>query len=114
MEKAFKILVFGEVQGVFFRASAKESAEALGVSGWAKNNPDGSVEIWAEGQEENLQNFLDWCYNGSEKVKPRENMPVTSLYRAESSEALRRRTKVERLIREGRRPRGFKNFKIER
>ena len=83
-------MVFGEVQGVFFRASAKESAEALGVSGWAKNNPDGSVEIWAEGQEENLQNFLDWCYNGSEKAK------------------------VERLIREGRRPRGFKNFKIER
>ena len=90
MEKAFKILVFGEVQGVFFRASAKESAEALGVSGWVRNNLDGSVEIWAEGREENLQKFLDWCYNGSEKAE------------------------VERLIWEGKRPRGFKDFKIER
>ncbi len=42
---AFRIKVTGRVQGVFFRASTKEKAEELGINGWVRNEPDGSVLI---------------------------------------------------------------------
>ncbi len=62
--KHFSIHVIGKVQGVFFRASAKEKAEALHISGTVRNNPDGSVSIEAEGDEENLMHFVEWCKEG--------------------------------------------------
>ncbi len=58
------ITVFGLVQGVFFRASAKEQADKLNLSGFAKNMPDGSVYIEAEGEKENLDKFIIWCNKG--------------------------------------------------
>lgn len=63
-KKAIEIKIFGRVQGVFFRITAKRQAEALGLTGWIKNLSDGSVLVWAEGKKENLQIFLKWCYNG--------------------------------------------------
>ena len=54
----------GRVQGVFFRASTRDIAEKLGVSGWVKNTPEGNVEIRAEGSEEALENFISWCKKG--------------------------------------------------
>lgn len=62
--KHFSIRVTGEVQGVFFRASAKEKADELHIKGLARNNADGSVSIEAEGEEENLLRFIDWCKKG--------------------------------------------------
>ena len=53
------------MQGVFFRASAKRVAEEHGVTGYAKNLPDGKVEIVAEGSVAALRKLLDWCYRGS-------------------------------------------------
>lgn len=64
MRKHLNIRVFGQVQGVFFRHSARQKAEELGIKGFAKNEPDDSVYIEAEGEEENLKKFLDWCYQG--------------------------------------------------
>lgn len=64
--KALRIKIYGRVQGVFFRSSAKEKAENLGISGWAKNEPDGTVLIVAQGDENNLKELIKWCYNGVE------------------------------------------------
>lgn len=61
MKKHFNIKIYGLVQGVFFRATAKEHADKLGIKGFAKNIPDGSVYIEAEGEENNLKEFIDWC-----------------------------------------------------
>jgi acylphosphatase len=62
--KHLNIRVKGRVQGVFFRASACEEAGRLGVKGFARNEPDGSVYIEAEGDDSTLQLFLKWCANG--------------------------------------------------
>lgn len=56
----------GRVQGVFFRASTKDTAERLGLKGWVKNLPDGTVEAVAEGNEDVIQEFINWCRRGPE------------------------------------------------
>jgi acylphosphatase len=58
------ITVYGEVQGVFFRSGAKSFASSLGITGWARNKPDGTVEIVAEGSEENIKKLVAWCSEG--------------------------------------------------
>lgn len=58
------IVVTGKVQGVFFRASTKEIADQLGIKGFVKNQPDGSVYIEAEGEKETLRQFIAWCHQG--------------------------------------------------
>jgi acylphosphatase len=62
--KHLSILVQGKVQGVFFRASTKERAEELGLTGTVRNLPDGNVHIEVEGSEEALQEFVIWCHEG--------------------------------------------------
>lgn len=64
MRKHFNIRVSGRVQGVFFRASTKTSADQLNISGFVRNEPDGSVYIEAEGEEKKLEEFIDWCHKG--------------------------------------------------
>ncbi|MBU1031463.1 acylphosphatase [Patescibacteria group bacterium] len=64
MKKHLNIKISGLVQGIFFRASAKEQADRLEITGFAKNQPDGSVYIEAEGNEENLDKFIKWCHTG--------------------------------------------------
>jgi acylphosphatase len=59
-----EIRVTGRVQGVFFRYSARETAMRLGISGWVRNESDGSVSIEAEGPEPKLNQFLQWCRQG--------------------------------------------------
>ena len=64
MVKRFHAIIDGKVQGVCFRARAREHAKALGIKGFVKNLPDGSVELDAEGEETSLRDFLLWCRNG--------------------------------------------------
>lgn len=64
MEKHYNIKIFGLVQGVFFRTTAKEHAEKLGIKGFARNDRDGTVYIEAEGEKDNLDKFIKWCYQG--------------------------------------------------
>ncbi|MFA5029240.1 MAG: acylphosphatase [Patescibacteria group bacterium] len=66
MEKRLELKIEGRVQGVGFRFAALRKARELGLKGWVKNDFNGSVEIVAEGVDENLKELLDWCYNGSE------------------------------------------------
>jgi len=61
---AYRIQVKGKVQGVFFRASTQQEAEKLGVKGWVRNEPDGSVLIEAEGSASAMEAFLAWCHEG--------------------------------------------------
>lgn len=60
------IRVRGRVQGVFFRHSAREKARELNITGFARNEEDGSVYIEAEGEEKALERFVAWCHNGPE------------------------------------------------
>ena len=55
----------GRVQGVIFRQSARRQALALGITGFARNNTDGSLTIVAEGREPALEEFIRWCRTGS-------------------------------------------------
>lgn len=64
MRKHAKIKVHGKVQGVRFRWSAKEIARHMGLAGFVKNMSDGTVYIEAEGDEEALGEFIDWCQIG--------------------------------------------------
>lgn len=64
MTKAVIIKVFGTVQGVGFRFYTNKKAIELGLSGYVQNKPDGSVYIEAEGDEVDLQTFIDWCNIG--------------------------------------------------
>lgn len=67
--KTLHITVIGHVQGVWFRATAKEVADRLGLSGWARNALDGSVEIVAHGEEDALEKFIEWCREGPPMAK---------------------------------------------
>jgi acylphosphatase len=69
MRKHFNITVAGRVQGVFFRASTKTSAGHLNIKGFVKNQSDGSVYIEAEGEEKDLQQFVEWCSQGPKAAK---------------------------------------------
>jgi acylphosphatase len=69
MVKHFSLRVSGKVQGVFFRASTKEKAIELSLKGFVRNEPDGSVYIEAEGDENNLTLFKEWCSQGPRSAR---------------------------------------------
>tara|TARA_B100001750_G_scaffold93590_1_gene73819 strand:+ start:192 stop:470 length:279 start_codon:yes stop_codon:yes gene_type:complete len=62
--KRIHIFVTGRVQGVFFRQSTKVVAIKNNVNGWVRNLDDGRVEIVGEGEESNINSFIDWCKTG--------------------------------------------------
>ena len=64
-----KCLVAGRVQGVFYRATAARRAHELAVRGYARNLPDGRVEVLAHGEEESVRIFVDWLWTGSSASK---------------------------------------------
>ena len=57
------------IKGVFFRVTAKEVADELGVTGWVKNMSDGNVEAVASGTEDQLQQFIQWCRKGPRRAR---------------------------------------------
>ncbi|MCR4392363.1 MAG: acylphosphatase [Candidatus Acetothermia bacterium] len=64
MNKRVHLFIAGRVQGVFFRAHARDLAQRLGLVGFARNLPDGRVEVVAEGDEEKLQELVRFCHRG--------------------------------------------------
>lgn len=54
----------GRVQGVYYRDSCRSAAVALGVRGWVRNLPDGSVQVVAEGDDDAVRRLLEWCREG--------------------------------------------------
>lgn len=64
MTEARHFVIRGKVQGVSYRASAQQAAERIGVNGWVRNRPDGSVEALAQGDPSQLEAFERWLWQG--------------------------------------------------
>jgi acylphosphatase len=78
------VRVRGRVQGVFFRADAQRRASSLRLSGWVRNEPDGSVEAVFEGDSERVDSMVDWCRRGPagaevESVEAEDEQPQGEL-----------------------------------
>jgi len=75
------LLIKGRVQGVAYRASAKDKAIELSLTGWVKNTEAGDVEAVVTGPEEKVQLFIAWCRQGPAAAKVTdveiESMPET-------------------------------------
>jgi acylphosphatase len=78
-----RFIVNGKVQGVFFRASTKKTADSLGVQGYAKNLPSGQVEVLAQGENAQVQTLMDWLYKGPRMAQ------VDSVVEVDSDTSLR-------------------------
>lgn len=61
--------VYGRVQGVNFRAVTRDRALALGLAGWVRNQPDGSVEVTAEGPKAALLQLLEFLGRGPRQAR---------------------------------------------
>jgi acylphosphatase len=59
-----RVVVRGDVQGVFFRDSCRREARSRGVAGWVTNRPDGAVEAVFEGEPDAVDTLVDWCARG--------------------------------------------------
>jgi acylphosphatase len=62
--KAVTLKVTGRVQGVSFRWYSAQEAERLGVAGWVRNEPDGSVAVGVEGDDAAVDAMVEWCRHG--------------------------------------------------
>ena len=62
--KCVHLIVSGRVQGVFFRANVRNKAVELGLHGYAKNLPDGNVEVVAQGDEKKVNELVDFIKKG--------------------------------------------------
>lgn len=70
MRTFYRFTVTGRVQGVFFRQSTKQQAEALGLGGWVRNRDDGAVEGMVHGEHPAaLAAFRDWLHRGPERAQ---------------------------------------------
>ena len=58
------LTISGDVQAVGFRFNTVQVAQDLGLAGWVRNHPDGSVEITAEGENDKLENLVTWAKKG--------------------------------------------------
>ena len=69
MKVCKRCFVSGRVQGVFYRASTAEQARRLGITGYAKNLPDGRVEVLAWGEAAAVKELIDWLWQGPPAAK---------------------------------------------
>lgn len=85
MIKAYSIKVCGDVQGVNYRYFAKREAKSLDLTGWAKNEQNGTVSIFVQGEAESVQRFVDWAKQGS----PMATVERVAVEVAETDETLK-------------------------
>jgi len=64
MLRNYRIIVKGKVQGVGYRFNAQAKAHLFNLTGYVRNLHDESVLIQAEGEEDNINKFIEWCYVG--------------------------------------------------
>jgi acylphosphatase len=67
--RAVRVLISGQVQGVFFRDTCARRARAEGVAGWVRNRADGRVEAWFEGDAQPVDNMVTWCRQGPPRAE---------------------------------------------
>jgi acylphosphatase len=71
-----RVVVTGQVQGVFFRKGCAEAARRRGVAGFVRNQPDGTVEAAFEGEPEAVEHMIAWCRSGTDWAEV-ESVEVT-------------------------------------
>jgi acylphosphatase len=64
MKKSVRVYIEGTVQGIFFRAFAKENAERLNIKGFVRNLEDGRIELFLEGAKEDVDKMIELCKTG--------------------------------------------------
>ncbi len=74
-------MIYGKVQGIYFRAYTQAEGNKIGVKGWVKNRADGAVEVVVEGEPEKVAQMLAWLKQGSPgsqvvKVEVKDERPV--------------------------------------
>ena len=69
MPVARRAVVHGRVQGVFFRDTVRRAAQTRGVAGWASNRPDGTVEVWLEGEADAVDSMLRVLHDGPPRAE---------------------------------------------
>jgi acylphosphatase len=67
-----RVIIEGIVQGVFFRQHTRRVAQGLGVTGWVKNRPDGTVEGLFEGESGSVAELIRWCHRGPSEAEVTE------------------------------------------
>jgi acylphosphatase len=67
-KKHIAVRIYGKVQGVFFRASTQQQAKSMGLTGFVRNEKDGSVYLEAEGNEVALQQLIAWVHLGPDRA----------------------------------------------
>ena len=63
-----RVIVHGDVQGVYFRDSTQDEAESKGVAGWVRNRDDGAVEAVFEGDSDAVEAIVEWCRSGPSRA----------------------------------------------
>lgn len=63
--KRVRAIVSGQVQGVYFRTYTQDEGQKLGLTGWVKNCPDGTVEAAIEGEDSKVDQLVKWLHIGS-------------------------------------------------
>ena len=64
-----RLVIRGRVQGVWYRESMRQEAEALGVAGWVRNRLDGTVEAHVEGPRDAVEALVRWAHRGPEHAQ---------------------------------------------
>ena len=72
MQVCRKCLVAGRVQGVYYRAATRQRARELGVTGYARNLPDGRVEVLVCGESGDVEALCEWLWEGPPIAKVAE------------------------------------------
>ena len=67
--KAVHAYVSGQVQGVFYRQTCRQIARRHLLLGWVRNLGDGRVEVWAQGDETELEAFVRWLWSGPQRAE---------------------------------------------
>jgi len=80
-----ELTIHGRVQGVFYRQSTREKAHSLGLTGWVKNCPDGSVAAVFEGDREVVEAMIEWCRRGPVAARVSEVVVAWRAFRGEFS-----------------------------
>jgi len=81
MKTQVHVMISGRVQGVWYRASTKEKADELALTGWVKNTAKGDVEAVFEGEEPAVNEMIAWCWKGPPLAQVTAVTETKKLYR---------------------------------